>query len=80
MSNKIYIGVPAKYTCGNGRYAKIIIKHLVIICDEIIKMTKSILTKTVLTKSISTNFNKKGEKILYFTEVFINYHDIVNSC
>ena len=48
----------------NGKYSGSIVSDLVIICDENIKVTKTIPTKTVAakatsTKSTETNFNKK---------------------
>ena len=51
-------------TCKNGKYSGSIVSDSVIICDENIKVTKTIPTKTVAakatsTKSTETNFNKK---------------------
>ena len=55
-----------------------------ITCDKITETKKSITTKTVPVKSIPKSLNKKGdlwnEKFIYFTCLFINYHNIINNC
>ena len=50
-------------TCGseNGKYFGSIIGHSVIMCDEIIEVTKTVSTKVVPTKTIPTYFNGKKE-------------------
>ena len=80
-----YIWNPAMCSCKNGRYVESIIGYPAITCDEIIEATERTLTKTVPTKSIPTNFSEKKSdlravKFLYFTSLFINYHDIINDC
>ena len=47
---------PATCVCKNSKYLGSIIHNLVIRCDEVIELTKSISTKTVPTKNTSTNF------------------------
>ena len=76
---KSYIWDPAK--CANGKNDKDLgsIIDNSFVCDEIIETTKSILKRTVLTKSTSTNFNGKW-KFIYFTYLFSNYHEVINSC
>lgn len=47
----------------NGRCAKGIIDDLVIVSDETIETTKSIITKTVPARSITINFYEKKVKV-----------------
>ena len=49
---------PVTCSCKNGKYSGSVINNLVIY-DETIETTKSILTETVPTKSTTTNFNEK---------------------
>ena len=69
---------PAACSCKNGKYLASIIDVSVITYYEIIEQTKVVPPKTV-----PTNFNKEKvtfKKHLYFTNFFINYHSIINSC
>ena len=45
---------PSTYTCENGKHLESIISDSVVICNEIIQVTKTTTSKTV-----PTNFNKK---------------------
>ena len=56
-----------------GKYFGNIIGYSVIMCVEIIDTTNSTSTKTVAAKSTPTIF-------LYFTNLFINHHSIIDSC
>ena len=70
MREKDYIRSLAARSCENGKCLASIIDNSVIMCDEIIKETKS----------ASKNFNEKRwlvkQKILYFTCLFINSYSI----
>ena len=84
VCEKGYIWNLATCNCENVKYLESIINNSVI-CQEIIEMTRSTLTKTVQTKSILANLNEK--KVIwkttfffYFTCLFINYHNVINSC
>ena len=66
---------PATCSCENGKYLASIIDDSVIACDEIVEERKT----------VPTNFNEenavcKTKNILHFTQVFINYHSIIDSC
>ena len=86
----INIGVSLKKTCvqkklfstcvcKNSKCTESIIIDSMITCGEIIETIK-----TIPTKSISAYFNEKvtckTKKLLCFIPLFINYHNIVNSC
>ena len=66
---KYYLWNPSTCTCENGEYLASIINDSVIICDEIIEITKSTSTETVPTKNTPTNFNEK--KITFKTEKIV---------
>ena len=61
---------PATCSCENDTYAGSIIDESVIMYDEIIETTKSILTKTVPAKSIPTNFNQKRWSVKWKIYIF----------
>ena len=73
VCKKGYIWNPATCNCENGKVLVSIIYNSVIMCDKIIKETKT----------VQTNFNKKfnlsNKKCVYFTNLFINYHYIIDS-
>ena len=73
VCKKGYIWNPATCSCENGKVLVSIIYNSVIMCDKIIKETKT----------VQTNFNKKfylsNKKCVYFTNLFINYHYIIDS-
>ena len=52
---KNYIWNPATCRCENGKYVGSIIDDSVIVCDEIIEETKTVLSKSTSTKTIPTN-------------------------
>ena len=54
-----YFWNPSTCTCENSKYLERIIGDLVITCDEILEVAKTIPTKTNSTKTILINFNKK---------------------
>ena len=75
----------ATCNCENGKYLASIMDNSAIICDKIIEAeTKSYdeaKSNDEETKASPTNFNEKNitykkKKILYFTNLFINYHYI----
>ena len=70
---KNYILNPGSCSCENGKNLGSIIVNSVIGCNEMIDVTKSVLTKTVLTKSTSTNF-------YILLSLFVNYHCIIDNC
>ena len=74
---KIYIWNPDTYSCGNGKYLASIMVDPAITCDEIIKSYNE------ETKTILTNFNEKKatckRQFFYFTCIFINYYNIIDS-
>lgn len=49
---------PSTFTCKNGNYLECIVRDLVVICDEIIEVTKTNRTKIGSTKTILTNFKE----------------------
>ena len=63
---------PAKYCCKNGKHLASIFDDLVITCDKLKEMAKTDPAESVLTKSTSAKF-------LYFTNLFIYYHSIIDS-
>ena len=74
--------------CESGKYSGSIVSDLVIMCDDNIKVTKTVLTKTVAAKTTSTkctaiNFNEK--KVTYkikksiFYHLFVNYHITIDN-
>ena len=67
---KILYLEPATCGCGNGKYVESIIYDLVIVCDEIIEMTKTVFNKICSNKNCSNkeHFNK----LLYFASLFTN--------
>ena len=46
-------------TCKSCKYLKSIIRDSVILCDEIIELTKTFPTKTTSTKTVPTSFKEK---------------------
>ena len=54
---KNYIWNPPTGSCQNDRYVGSIIDNSVIVCDEIIEETKTVLTKTSPTKTVQTKCN-----------------------
>ena len=58
VSRKDYIWNPRTCTFENAKYLRSVIGDSVITYDEIIEVTKTILTETVL-----TNFNEKKDKV-----------------
>ena len=70
VREKYYIWNPATWGYENDRHAESIIGNSVIICNDIIKTTKSTLAKTVPAKSIPINFNEK-KLICKFNGFFI---------
>ena len=55
-AKKDFIWNPATRTCENGKYLRNVIDNSLIMCDEIIEVTKTALTKTVRTKCTSKHF------------------------
>ena len=79
----------ATCNCENGKYLASIMDNSAIICDKIIeaeaKSYDEAKSNDEETKASPTNFNEKNitykkKKILYFTNLFINYHYIIDSC
>ena len=79
----------ARCNCENGKYLASIMDNSAIICDKIIeaeaKSYDEAKSNDEETKASPTNFNEKNitykkKKILYFTNLFINYHNIIDSC
>ena len=79
----------ATCNCENGKYLASIMDNSAIICDKIIeaeaKSYDEAKSNDEETKASPTNFNEKNitykkKKILYFTNLFINYHNIIDSC
>ena len=79
----------ATCNCENGKYLASIMDNSAIICDKIIeaeaKSYDEAKSNDKETKASPTNFNEKNitykkKKILYFTNLFINYHNIIDSC
>ena len=79
----------ARCNCENGKYLASIMDNSAIICDKIIeaeaKSYDEAKSNDEETKASPTNFNEKNitykkKKILYFTNLFINYHYIIDSC
>ena len=79
----------ATCNCQNGKYLASIMDNSAIICDKIIeaevKSYDEAKSNDEETKPSPTNFNEKNitykkKKILYFTNLFINYHNIIDSC
>ena len=79
----------ATCNCENGKYLASIMDNSAIICDKIIeaeaKSYDEAKSNNEETKASPTNFNEKNitykkKKILYFTNLFINYHNIIDSC
>ena len=75
----------ATCNCENGKYLASIMDNSAIICDKIIeaeaKSYDEAKSNDEETKASPTNFNEKNitykkKKILYFTNLFINYHYI----
>ena len=56
MCEKSYICNPATYNCEHGKYLASIIDDSVIMCDENIDTTETVLTTTLPSKSTSTYF------------------------
>ena len=56
MCKKDYIWNRATSGCKNGKYLSSVTEDSVIVCDETIDTTETILTKTVPRKSTSTSF------------------------
>ena len=71
MHKKDYVWNSATGSCGNGKYLGSITDDLVIMCNEIIKETKTIPSKTVLIKSTSTNFDILPAFLLLAIELLI---------
>ena len=75
---KYYIWNPSTCSCENGKYLASIRDDSTIICDEVIRSYDEKV------KTIPTNFNGKKvtfktQKSLYFTCIFINYYNIIDS-
>ena len=68
MCAKKNIWNPAKCSSKNGIHFGSIIGNSAIMCVEIIDTTKTVSAKSTPTIS------------LYFTNLFINYHSIIDSC
>ena len=69
---KNYIWNPAICSCKNGKYLASISDDSVIMCDEIVGTTKSILTKTVPTKTVpAKSYSKSFYLLLAFLLVTI---------
>ena len=56
VCKNVYFWNPATSSCKNGKYARNIIGDSVVICDEIIDMTKPIPTKSTSIKNVSTKY------------------------
>ena len=79
----------ATCNCENGKYLASIMDNSAIICDKITeaeaKSYDEAKSNDEETKASPKNFNEKNitykkKKILYFTNLFINYHNIIDSC
>ena len=68
------ICISATCTCENRKYLASIMDGLSIKCNEIKESYDE------QTKRVSTNFNQKKTKFLYFICIFINYYNIIDSC
>ena len=69
---KDYIWNPAICSCKNGKYLASTSDDSVIMCDEIVGTTKSILTKTVPTKTVpAKSYSKSFYLLLAFLLVTI---------
>ena len=72
ICEKYYVWNPSTCICENGKYFASIVNDSVIPCAKVIEET------------VPTNFNEKSSlqntKFLYFTNVFINYNCIFDSC
>ena len=75
---KGYIWNRSTCNCKHGKYLAIIIDDAVFTCDEVIGSCDE------ETKTIVTHFNDKKAtfktKYLYFTCIFINYYNVIDSC
>ena len=85
MCRYSYIWNPTTCSCEDVRYEKSVTDSSVITCDEIVKLTKSIMTKTISAKSFPMNLNRKKVTckinnayillvFLLITMMVINYH------
>ena len=86
MCKNVYFWNPATSSCKNGKYARNIIGDSVVICDEIIDMTKPIPTKSTSIKNVSTKYmsikiflTKRASTNFYVTSFFICYHRNIDS-
>ena len=75
MCKKYYIWNPAICSCKNGKYLASVIDDSGIACDEIIDTTKTLPTNINVKKIIC-----ETKIFYYFTQFFINYHSIIDSC
>ena len=75
LCEKDYIWNPATCSCKNGKY---LVKYFWWFSDDVWWNYRRNKENT------PTNFNQKrslsNTKCLYFTCIFINYHNIINSC
>ena len=65
----------ATCSCEDGKYVESVINNSVVMCDEILPPQKNCSSRNYFNKS-RMYFNK----MLHFTNLFIIYHSIIDSC
>ena len=94
MCLKKYIWNPSTYTCENGKYLGSIIGDFVILCCQMMEVTKAYPTKIPNNNYCSKSYfkknlfqqilKKKGNlyngKFIYFTHLCISYYITIDNC